>query len=121
MGSGLLTRLLHRLTADDDALDAEALTSLSRHEGASLCADAELGARVLVAGRLRSVVYTPSENVPVLSAELYDGSGSIRLVWLGRRRITGIEPGRVLSARGRLTRIDAEPTIFNPWYELQAA
>lgn len=116
-----MTRLLHRLTADDDALDAEALASQSLHEGASLCADAQLGERVLVAGRLRSVVYTPSEHVPLLSAQLYDGSGSIRLVWLGRRRITGIEPGRMLSARGRLTSVDAEPTIFNPWYELQAA
>ena len=66
-------------------LDAE-LTAITR---------AESGRVIVAAGRLRAVVYTPSENVPTLEAELFDGSGSIALVWLGRRRIVGIERGRV--------------------------
>jgi hypothetical protein len=45
----------------------------------------------------------------------------VTLIWLGRRRIRGIEPGRSLVARGRLTRQDGRPTIYNPSYELRAA
>lgn len=115
----VLSRLLHRITTDDDRLDAEILAENSARQGACSCSRAELGERVTVAGRLRSVVYTPSEHVPSLTAELYDGSGSVQLVWLGRRRIPGIEPGRSLKVQGRVAVHDGERTIYNPWYELQ--
>jgi hypothetical protein len=73
----------------------------------------------VVAGRLRSVVYTPRDTVPTVDAELYDGSGSVHLVWLGRRRIPGVEPGRGVIARGRVAEQDGHLVIFNPWYELK--
>nr|WP_239520710.1 OB-fold nucleic acid binding domain-containing protein [Blastococcus saxobsidens] len=76
------------------------------------------GAVVTVTGRLKSVVYTPRETVPTLEAELFDGSGSVTLVWLGRRRIPGIEPGRTLTARGRFAAFDGRQVIYNPRYEL---
>jgi hypothetical protein len=72
-------------------------------------------------GRLRSVVYTPSENVPTLEAELFDGSDSLDLVWLGRRRIAGIEPGRAITVRGRVAVRDGHKVLYNPHYELEAA
>lgn len=77
------------------------------------------GRTAVVGGRLRAVVYTPTENVPTLEAELYDGTQSILLVWLGRRRIAGIEPGRRLIARGRVGVREGRSVIYNPWYELQ--
>jgi len=49
-----------------------------------------------VCGTLRSVTLRPRAGVPALEAELYDGSGSLYVVWLGRRHIAGIEPGRRL-------------------------
>lgn len=115
----VLSRLLHRITSDNEVLDAEVLAENSARQGACSCSLAELGEQVTVAGRLRSVIYTPSEHVPSLTAELYDGSGAIQLVWLGRRRIPGIEPGRSLKVRGRVADRDGERAIFNPWYELQ--
>jgi RecJ-like exonuclease len=78
------------------------------------------GKLVTVTGRLKSVVYTPRETVPTLEAELFDGSGSVTLVWLGRRRIPGIEPGRTVTARGRFAAFDGKRVIYNPWYELGA-
>jgi hypothetical protein len=57
--------------------------------------------------------------VPALVAELYDGTGSMSLVWLGRRQIAGIEPGRSLVGYGRVTRDGELPVIFNPRYELR--
>jgi hypothetical protein len=42
-------------------------------------------------------------------------------VWLGRRRIAGIEPGRRLLARGRVGLHEGQLAIYNPWYELQSS
>ena len=61
-----------------------------------------------------------TSNVPTLEAELFDGSGSLTLVWLGRRRIPGIEPGRTVTARGRFAAVEGKRVIYNPWYELGA-
>jgi hypothetical protein len=55
-----------------------------------------------------------------MEADLWDGTGSVTLVWLGRRDIPGIAPGRRIVVRGRLSTIKGEPTIFNPQYELRA-
>ena len=118
--SGWFARTLQRLTADDHTIDAEELRAGSANAGCEPVSACRKGAVVTVTGRLKSVVYTPRETVPTLEAELFDGSGSVTLVWLGRRRILGIEPGRSLVAQGRLNDIDGRLVIFNPRYELRA-
>ena len=80
---------------------------------------AQRGQLVSVTGRLRTVVYTPRTNLPTLEADLYDGSDVVTLVWLGRRQIAGIEPGRALTARGRVAVRDDRKVIYNPYYELE--
>lgn len=110
--------LLHRLTASAQRLDAAELQDeVEQLECVPMC-DLSRGGAVKVTGRLRSVVYTPSETVPTLEAELFDGSDAIELVWLGRRRIPGIEPGRRVVARGRVGDHNGRKAIYNPWYEL---
>jgi hypothetical protein len=116
---GWLSRVVHRLTEDSEELDAEDLRGGVAQTGARPVSACGQGEPVTVTGRLRSVVYTPRETVPTVDAELYDGSGSVHLVWLGRRKIAGIEPGRVLVASGRLAERDGVKVIFNPWYELK--
>ncbi len=74
--------------------------------------------RATVSGVLRSVTLRPREGVPALEAELYDGTGSLDLVWLGRREIHGVEPGRRLRAEGLVCEVDGRRTLFNPRYEL---
>ncbi len=69
-------------------------------------------------GTLRTVTVRPQGNSPTLQAELWDGSGSVTLVWLGRRSIPGIEPGRHLKVTGRVAHLRGARTIFNPGYEL---
>ena len=73
---------------------------------------------VTLRGTLRSVTLRPRGGVPALEAELYDGSGVITLVWLGRRRIAGIEPGRPIQVQGRIGLHDGVRTLYNPRYEL---
>ena len=118
-GVGHNLSLLHRLTASAHQLDADELQSQVEQLSCTRLAEVESGRVIVAAGRLRAVVYTPSENVPTLEAELFDGSGSIALVWLGRRRIVGIEPGRRIIVRGRVGEHQGRPAIYNPWYELQ--
>jgi amino acid transporter len=72
-----------------------------------------------VAGTLRAVTLRPKGNSLTMEAELWDGTGRVLLVWLGRREIAGIEPGRKIIVHGRLTTIKGERTIYNPSYELQ--
>jgi len=111
--------LLRRLTADTDTLEAHQLQDDARRCAGSIpLADVVPGERAKVFGRLKSVRYTPRQNTPTLQAELIDGTGSITLVWLGRRRIPGIEPGRTLEAYGCVADRGDGPVIFNPRYEL---
>lgn len=115
-----LSRTLQRLTADDHAIDAEELRAGAMSAGCEPVSACRKGELVTVNGRLKSVVYTPRETVPTLEAELFDGSGSVTLVWLGRRRIPGIEPGRTVTAKGRFAAFEGKRVIYNPWYELSA-
>jgi predicted thioesterase len=40
-------------------------------------------------------------------------------VWLGRRHIAGIEPGRAITAKGRIAVRDGRKVLYNPYYELE--
>ncbi len=123
MGSegGFLRRALNRLTTSDAALEAEQLQGDCLAAGAVPVAELPDRVRARVSGTLRTVTLRPRAGVPALEAELYDGSGTISLVWLGRRRILAIEPGRVLTAYGFVTRTPSGPLMFNPQYELRPA
>lgn len=102
------------IEADEEKADALAVPGC-RHVGT--LPDRQ---RASVSGVLRSVTLRPREGVPALEAELYDGSGSLDLVWLGRRQICGIEPGRRLKAEGLVCYVAGRRTVFNPRYELRA-
>ncbi len=112
--------LRRRLVASAGSLDAQELREEVDTTQAKACSRVSCGERTEVVGRIRSVAYTPRQSVPTLEAELYDGSGTISLVWLGRRRIAGIEPGRTMMAFGRVGMHDGHPAMYNPRYELRA-
>lgn len=112
--------LLHRLTASTHNLDAAELRDEVEKQCCMPLGDLKRGQFATVTGRLRSVVYTPAETVPTLEAEIFDGTAAILMVWLGRRRIAGIEPGRRIKASGRVGVHDGKLAIYNPWYELLA-
>jgi hypothetical protein len=115
-----LRRFFERLTASDQELEAEELQRDSVKCGAMPAGLCRRGQVVSVSGRLRTVAYTPRTNLPTLEADLYDGSDVVTLVFLGRRSIVGIEPGRQLTARGRIAIRDDRKVIYNPFYELEA-
>jgi hypothetical protein len=101
------------IEADEERADAHGIA------GCMPVSDVPDRHRAMVSGVLRSVTLRPREGVPALEAELYDGSGTIDLVWLGRREISGIEPGRRLRVEGLACAIDGRRTMYNPRYELR--
>jgi hypothetical protein len=111
-------RWWHKLSRTISDLDAEELRLRAQMMGATPVADCALGQRSTVAGVLRAVTLRPREGVPAVLAELYDGSGSVLLIWLGRRRIVGIDPGRVVAADGRINARGDLRVMFNPRYRL---
>ena len=70
-----------------------------RESGLETISEAPDRTAVRLSGSLRTVTLRPRGGVPALEAELFDGSGALTLVWLGRRQITGISP--VVSSRSR--------------------
>ena len=119
MGGSPWHRLVRRFTVSEQQLEAERLRLDATQSGCVLAGDCQRGQLVNLTGRLQTVVYTPRTNLPTLEAELYDGSGTVTLVWLGRRRIAGIEPGRELTVRGRVALREDRRVIYNPAYELR--
>ncbi|CUU55827.1 OB-fold nucleic acid binding domain-containing protein [Parafrankia irregularis] len=117
-GRGWLGRRFHRLTADNQELEDEDLQRASVAVGAEpmlACRDRE---EACVAGSIRSVTVRARSGGPSLEVDLYDGSGTVTLVFLGRKHIAGIEAGRSVKASGRVVVRDERTTIFNPRYEL---
>ena len=119
-----LRQVLRSVLASRTELDAGTEQRESLKHGAQPVAGCQVRQRVDVAGVVRSVTYAPAGAAPELLAELYDGTGSIDLVWLGRREIPGIEPGRRMSVTGTLCAPEAgrsRPVLYNPAYRLYAA
>ncbi|PWW62214.1 OB-fold nucleic acid binding domain-containing protein [Actinokineospora spheciospongiae] len=120
-GDGYWHRLVKKLTTDVEQLDAADLSVNAEAQGARRACDCSSGEEVTVYGRLRSVEMCPRDAAATLEAELFDGTEGVTLVWLGRRRIAGIEPGRTVKAKGRLAVRDGRKVLYNPYYELQTA
>jgi hypothetical protein len=120
-GSGGLRGFIRRLTSSKAELEAQELQRTSDSEGATPIKACATRSRVCVAGTLRTVTLRPRGGAPALEAELYDGSDVIDLVWLGRRRIAGIEPGRLVRAEGLVSVQDGRKVMFNPRYELRGS
>ena len=72
-------------------------------------------------GRVRTVSVTPVSGVPALRAELCDATGGIVVMFYGRRRIQGIEPGATLRVEGMVGSDGNRLAILNPLYELVLA
>ena len=115
----MFRRTVSRLATSAKVHEAEELQKGCVDLGATPISELQGRERATVAGTLRTVTLRPRAGVPALVAELYDGSGTISLVWLGRRQIPGIEPGRQVVGCGRVTNDGEQRVIFNPRYELR--
>jgi hypothetical protein len=116
--SNMLQRALHKLASSNAELESEELQENVRAEGAvpiRTCEDRQV---VSLTGTVATVTINPRGGYPALEVELRDGSGAVTLVWLGRRQIPGIDPGRSIKIAGRISCHEGKRVIYNPKYEL---
>ena len=102
-------------SSDQEARD---LRRTYTEPGNDCIADVTDRSRVRLRGTLRTVTLRPRGGVPALEAELFDGSGALTIIWLGRRRIVGIDPGVSIEVQGRIGVHEGQRVIFNPRYQL---
>ena len=115
-----LRRLTRRLTEDPEQRDVKELSEEAVNTGAQRAIDCERGQEVTMVGTLRSVEANPRGSAGGVRAELFDGTDIVTLVWLGQRRIPGIESGRTLRVHGRLGKLaNGTKAIYNPHYEIE--
>jgi cytochrome c-type biogenesis protein CcmE len=114
-----LRSALSRFVAPQSTVHAEQEQVRAVRMGGTPIAELPARRRATVCGTLRSVTLRPRAGVPALEAELYDGSGALSVIWLGRRQIPGIEPGRRLRVHGMVTENEGRRAVFNPRYELE--
>ncbi|BCW40187.1 hypothetical protein StoSoilB3_17220 [Arthrobacter sp. StoSoilB3] len=91
--------------------------------------------RAVCTGIIESVTHQPPSEQPFFSAMVVDAlrpgiqpsamSGGarkpydrLRVIWLGRTRVPGIEAGVELRLNGMVTQLDGFPAMFNPRYEI---
>ena len=117
----MLQRALRRLASSNAELESEDLQRKVREEGAVPIQNCEDRQRVQLTGTVSTVTINPRAGHPALEVELRDGSGAVTLVWLGRRQIPGIDPGRTLKIWGRISCHEGKRLIYNPRYELMEA
>ena len=113
-----LRKFVERLTKPIDEQDRERLGQWCSLAGTTPLDAAPLRTPVKLAGEVRSVRIVPRAGAPALEATIDDGSGRVTAVFLGRRKILGISPGRRLLLEGVVTRDHESRVIYNPTYTL---
>ena len=115
---GRFSRTLERLSSEHQ--EAGELKSDAAKAGCELISSQADRCIATVHGVLRAVTLRPVDGVTALEAEVYDGSDTVTLIWLGRRKIEGITAGRRLTAFGRIGMRGTGRVMYNPRYELDA-
>src|ERR1700709_1404220 len=103
---GYLRRLTRRLTEDPEQRDVEELSDEAGSNGAQKAIDCRRGQEVTMGETLRWVATKTKGGAGGVPAGLFDGTDSVMLVWLGQRRIAGIDSGRTLRVHGRLGKLE---------------
>ena len=111
---------LKRLGASNAELESQERQRVAEASGASRADDLCDRQRATLRGTITMLTIRPRAGMPWLEAELSDGSGSVTLIWMGRREIPGVEAGRELIVTGRASCVDGGKRIYNPHYVLVA-
>ncbi|MUK03123.1 hypothetical protein GM708_15075 [Vibrio cholerae] len=78
--------------------------------------------RITAIGTIDRITLAPVTAPPsfaVLARIEWNGTRQdVRIIWMGQRRVPGVEAGVVLRFEGMLSRVDGTPTVYNPRYEI---
>jgi hypothetical protein len=111
-------KMVDRLTRPVEEIDREQLTAFCDARALTAMDTIEPRHPVRVGGEVRSVRIVPRAGAPALEVTVSDGRGSVVGVFLGRRKIAGLSPGRKVAIEGVVARDGKRHLVFNPVYEL---
>jgi hypothetical protein len=112
-----LRKLVGRMTKSVEDTDREHLAAFCDDlEGVTPLDQLPLRVPVRFAGEITSVRIVPRAGAPAVEATINDGRGSVVAVFLGRRKIAAMSPGRRLIAEGVPVARGPERLVYNPWY-----
>jgi RecG-like helicase len=113
-----LKKMVERFTKPVEELDREQLQQFCDARQLTAMDNVAPRQRVRVGGEIRSVRIVPRAGAPALEVTVSDGRGSVTSVFLGRRKIAGISPGRRIAIEGVTAKDGNRLLVYNPFYEL---
>ncbi len=113
-----LRKIVEKITKPVDELDRERLVTWCDTHGGEPLDRIASRTPVHVAGEIRSVRIVPRAGADSLEATVQDGRGSLTAVFLGRRKIPGLSPGRRVLLEGVVCQQHAARIMYNPLYQL---
>jgi hypothetical protein len=112
-----LRKFVGKLTKPTEELDRERLAEWCSSTGCTSLEAIEVRKPVRVGGEVRSIRIVPRAGADALEATISDGHGVITAVFLGRRKILGISPGRRVFLEGVVAKDAGTHVMYNPLYE----
>jgi len=76
--------------------------------------------RVRLAGIVKRITVHPEQGFEALEARLFDGTGEMSVVWMGRRSIPGLTLGTRLVVEGVVGEQRLGRRMVNPLFEFAA-
>jgi RecG-like helicase len=114
-------RLFSRVAeSDEERYTQEIEEWASSVQGTIRIRDATPRSHLKLAGVVRRITVRPLEGNESLEALLYDGTGEVTLVWMGRRSIPGLRLGTRLVVDGVIAEQRGELRMVNPTFEFAA-
>ena len=112
-----LRKFVDRITKPTDQIDREHLAEWYTQSGLTALNDIAMRQPVRVGGEVRSIRIVPRAGADALEATISDGQGVLTAVFLGRRKILGISPGRRVFLEGVVASDGSTKVMYNPLYE----
>jgi hypothetical protein len=114
-------RFLRRTAESDEQRYAEEIAAwASAIPGTVRIRDVDPRSRAKLAGVVRRITVRPLEGHESLEAVLYDGTGDVTVVWMGRRSIPGLNLGTRIVVEGIVAQQRARLRMVNPSFEFSA-
>lgn len=106
--------------SDEQRLREEIQSWAAQVPGTVRIAEAPTRARAKLAGVVKRITVRPVEGDESLEALLTDGTGEVRVVWMGRRSIPGLTLGTKVVVEGLVAEQRTERRMVNPRFEFSA-
>ena len=111
-------RFFSRVTESDEQRYAEEIEGWAGSvPGTVRIRDAMPRSHLKLAGVVRRITIRPLVDNESLEALVYDGTGEVTVVWMGRRTIPGLRLGTRLVVDGVIAEQRGQPRMVNPTFE----